>query len=99
MKERALERCQQPVVSSQVSAGTAVHRITHDRMADAVEMYPNLMCAARGDGDSGQGQTTKSFCAGHARDCGPSSSGPCRHLLAVRRVPAERGIDTASGVQ
>ena len=53
MKEWAFERCQQPVVSSQVSAGTAVHRITHYRMADAVEMYPNLMCAARGDGDSG----------------------------------------------
>src|SRR5688572_4660430 len=68
-------------------------------MADRAEVHANLVCPSRVNGDAGQGQRAAEMLgADDPRDGFAAAPCPCRHLLTVHRISADRLIDAASGL-
>ena len=99
VQERPLERREHPVVGREAAPHPAVEGVARDGVADACQMHADLVGAAGGDGDGGQGQAAQPLGARDPGDGRAGAAGPRRYLPPVDGVAAERRVDAAPGVQ
>jgi hypothetical protein len=94
VQKRAVQVQHRADVARHTAVDAAVERIAHDRMADRAQVHADLMRATGVDGDACERQHTPEVLGvNDARHRFARAARPRRHLLAVRRITADRRVD------
>jgi hypothetical protein len=98
VEERSLEAQNRTKVSGDPTPHAAIHGVANDGMSDGAQVDANLMGSSRVDGHLAQCDTWKMTSARDTRHRASRVLGAGGHLLPVRRVAADRGIDAAASL-
>jgi hypothetical protein len=98
VQERSFEAQNGTKISGDPTPHAAIHRVANNGMSNGAQVNANLMGPSRMDGHLAQRDTWKMTGARDTRHRAPRVLGAGGHLLPVRRIAADCGIDATASL-